>query len=121
MVSQALLIRLMAVAAVVQAAPLNINLGAYSPALVVGDGAIEFEGGEGGRGVENVVNALQGSRVSGGAAPVAEAPVVAQAQVAEPILREAVSLPFLLLFSPPSPDKHNLRRERKQKLNALIQ
>jgi hypothetical protein len=26
--------------------PLNINLGAYSPALVVGDGAISFEGGE---------------------------------------------------------------------------
>ena len=28
------------------ALPLNINFGAYSPALVVGDGAIEFEGGE---------------------------------------------------------------------------
>lgn len=28
-------------------APLNINLGAYSPALVVGDGAISFGGGEG--------------------------------------------------------------------------
>ena len=26
-----------------QAAPLNINLGAYSPALVVGDGEIGFE------------------------------------------------------------------------------
>jgi hypothetical protein len=32
----------------VQAAPLplNINLGAYSPALVVGDGALTFDGGE---------------------------------------------------------------------------
>jgi len=29
------------------AAPLNINLGAYSPALVVGDGAIGFEGAGG--------------------------------------------------------------------------
>ncbi|KAK8022123.1 hypothetical protein PG993_012890 [Apiospora rasikravindrae] len=29
------------------AAPLNINLGAYSPALVVGDGALTFEGEEG--------------------------------------------------------------------------
>jgi hypothetical protein len=29
------------------AAPLNINLGAYSPALVVGDGAIGFHGAEG--------------------------------------------------------------------------
>ncbi|KAI1654536.1 hypothetical protein F4813DRAFT_370261 [Daldinia decipiens] len=28
-------------------APLNINLGAYSPALVVGDGAIGFTGAEG--------------------------------------------------------------------------
>jgi hypothetical protein len=28
------------------AVPLNVNLGAYSPALVVGDGAITFEGGE---------------------------------------------------------------------------
>lgn len=26
------------------AAPLNINLGAYSPAVVVGDGALTFEG-----------------------------------------------------------------------------
>ncbi|KAH6661224.1 hypothetical protein BKA67DRAFT_654353 [Truncatella angustata] len=26
------------------AAPLNINLGAYSPALVVGDGALTFQG-----------------------------------------------------------------------------
>lgn len=33
------------------ALPLNINLGAYSPALVVGDGAIEFEGGEAAEGV----------------------------------------------------------------------
>ncbi|KAI0127686.1 hypothetical protein BJ170DRAFT_683518 [Xylariales sp. AK1849] len=33
------------------AAPLNINLGAYSPALVVGDGALTFEGAaEGARG-----------------------------------------------------------------------
>jgi hypothetical protein len=34
-------------AAVAVAAPLNINLGAYSPALVVGDGAIGFHGAEG--------------------------------------------------------------------------
>ncbi|KAI0435883.1 hypothetical protein F4803DRAFT_265450 [Xylaria telfairii] len=34
-------------AAVAIAAPLNINLGAYSPALVVGDGAIGFRGPEG--------------------------------------------------------------------------
>lgn len=34
-------------AATATAAPLNINLGAYSPALVVGDGALTFEGAEG--------------------------------------------------------------------------
>lgn len=32
--------------ALAAAAPLNINLGAYSPALVVGDGALTFEGAE---------------------------------------------------------------------------
>ncbi|GAW25925.1 hypothetical protein SAMD00023353_1600210 [Rosellinia necatrix] len=36
-----------AFAVVATAAPLNINLGAYSPALVVGDGAIGFGGAEG--------------------------------------------------------------------------
>lgn len=36
-------------AAVAIAAPLNINLGAYSPALVVGDGAIGFRGARGRR------------------------------------------------------------------------
>ncbi|KAK2033524.1 hypothetical protein LX32DRAFT_660494 [Colletotrichum zoysiae] len=30
----------------INAAPLNINMGAYSPALVVGDGALTFGGGE---------------------------------------------------------------------------
>ncbi|KLU87313.1 hypothetical protein MAPG_06314 [Magnaporthiopsis poae ATCC 64411] len=47
MISQSYLIRLLAIVAVANALPLNINLGAYSPAVVVGDGAIEFEGGEG--------------------------------------------------------------------------
>jgi hypothetical protein len=60
------------------ALPLNINLGAYSPALVVGDGAISFEGGEeggaageGGQSVEQIVNALQGAAVSGASSSVA--------------------------------------------------
>jgi len=65
------------------AAPLNINLGAYSPAVVVGDGAIEFE--EGGSVVDNLVNTLQGAAVSGAArvasASADAAPKVAQAQV----------------------------------------
>ncbi|KAK4236075.1 hypothetical protein C8A03DRAFT_36058 [Achaetomium macrosporum] len=56
------------------ALPLNINLGAYSPALVVGDGAISFEG-EGGEGqsVTQIVDALQGAAVSGASAAAAAA------------------------------------------------
>lgn len=47
------------------ALPLNINLGAYSPALVVGDGAISFEEGE--NSVTEIVSALQGAAVEGAA------------------------------------------------------
>lgn len=48
------------------ALPLNINLGAYSPALVVGDGAIEFKGeAAGGNSVTRIVDALQGAAVAG--------------------------------------------------------
>lgn len=39
-------------------APLNINLGAYSPALVVGDGAIAFGGGEGEAAAESGAEAV---------------------------------------------------------------
>ncbi|RWA14884.1 hypothetical protein EKO27_g188 [Xylaria grammica] len=45
--------------------PLNINLGAYSPALVVGDGEISFGGGQD---VTNLLNALEGAAVSSAAA-----------------------------------------------------
>lgn len=45
------------------AAPLNINLGAYSPALVVGDGAIGFTGGEGEAATEGAA-ALQGQGIA---------------------------------------------------------
>ena len=51
------------------ALPLNINLGAYSPAIVVGDGAISFggaeEGAEGAEGTNaaQLINALQGAAV----------------------------------------------------------
>ncbi|KAI0977388.1 hypothetical protein F4678DRAFT_12954 [Xylaria arbuscula] len=41
--------------------PLNINLGAYSPALVVGDGEISFGGGQD---VSNLMNALEGAAVA---------------------------------------------------------
>jgi hypothetical protein len=49
-----LLLSLWAVATL--ALPLNINLGAYSPALVVGDGEISFGGKQD---VSNLMNALE--------------------------------------------------------------
>ncbi|KAI0004763.1 hypothetical protein F4779DRAFT_599353 [Xylariaceae sp. FL0662B] len=48
--------------ALVAAAPLNINLGAYSPALVVGDGAIGFNSEEGEASREGAA-ALQGQSI----------------------------------------------------------
>lgn len=56
----------------VNALPLNINLGAYSPALVVGDGEISFGGKQD---VSNLMNALEGAAVSGAAANGQAAPV----------------------------------------------
>lgn len=46
--------------------PLNINLGAYSPALVVGDGAIGFGAAEGG-----AAKAAEGAAAAPAAQPVA--------------------------------------------------
>ncbi|KAL7625807.1 hypothetical protein AAE478_005030 [Parahypoxylon ruwenzoriense] len=59
--------RMIAVAgflASVNALPLNINLGAYSPALVVGDGEISFGGGQD---VTSLMNALEGAAVNAAA------------------------------------------------------
>ncbi|KAI0122949.1 hypothetical protein BJ170DRAFT_599610 [Xylariales sp. AK1849] len=97
----------------VYALPLNINLGAYSPALVVGDGEISFGGGQD---VSQLFNTLEGAAVnaatgkSNGAAqaaapaaapvaatPAAAAPAVAAAEVpvaanaADPTLNEQAS------------------------------
>ncbi|KAI0408222.1 hypothetical protein F4802DRAFT_594659 [Xylaria palmicola] len=60
--------RMIAVAgflASVNGLPLNINLGAYSPALVVGDGEISFGGGQD---VTSLLNALEGAAVTSAAA-----------------------------------------------------
>lgn len=43
-------------------APLNINMGAYSPALVVGDGAIALQGSDQ---ATKVINSLEGAAVDG--------------------------------------------------------
>ncbi|KAK7750255.1 hypothetical protein SLS62_007772 [Diatrype stigma] len=48
----------------VGAVPLNINLGAYSPALVVGDGEISFGGGND---VTELMNTLEGAAVNAAA------------------------------------------------------
>jgi hypothetical protein len=73
-------------ATTVMAAPLNINMGAYSPALVVGDGAIGFKGTES---VTNLMNTLKGAAASSAAAngaaaaaPAAEAPAAGAAATA---------------------------------------
>ena len=55
-------------ATAVLALPLNINMGAYSPALVVGDGAIGFEGAAGENQVSSLMATLQGAAASGAAA-----------------------------------------------------
>lgn len=52
-------------------APLNINLGAYSPALVVGDGAISFGGAEGAEGAREGAAAGGEAAAAGGAAGAA--------------------------------------------------
>lgn len=58
-------------------APLNINLGAYSPALVVGDGEISFAGA-GANGAAGLMNTLQGAAAAQGGA-VAQGAAIAPA------------------------------------------
>ncbi|TEY85840.1 hypothetical protein BOTCAL_0011g00340 [Botryotinia calthae] len=79
------------IATSISALPLNINLGAYSPALVVGDGEISFGGKAD---VSNLMNALEGAAVSGaatnGAAPAAQPQAAAPAAAAAPATAAAV-------------------------------
>ncbi|TVY91295.1 hypothetical protein LAWI1_G002527 [Lachnellula willkommii] len=63
------------------ALPLNINLGAYSPALVVGDGEISFGGKQD---VTNLMNALEGAAVSSATANGVAAPQTAAAVTTPP-------------------------------------
>ena len=69
------MVAVVGLAAGIHALPLNINLGAYSPALVVGDGEISFGGRQD---VTSLMNVLEGAAVSA-AAGVAQAPAQAQA------------------------------------------
>ncbi|KAL1870204.1 hypothetical protein Daus18300_005268 [Diaporthe australafricana] len=72
-------------AASASAAPLNINLGAYSPALVVGDGEISFAGAQG---AEGLVNTLQGAAAASNGA-VAQGQAVAPAAPAGQGIQQA--------------------------------
>lgn len=64
--------------ATIFAAPLNINMGAYSPAMVVGDGAFSFSNSDT---ATKLINSLEGAAVDGsnanGAADGANIPVQA--------------------------------------------
>lgn len=89
---------LAALACAINAVPLNINLGAYSPALVVGDGEISFGGKES---VSNLMSALQGASVGAAAAapaaaaaaqPAAAKPATAVTSPAEIALPQAASV-----------------------------
>lgn len=71
---------LFALLALAIAVPLNINLGAYSPALVVGDGEISFTGKQD---VATLMNALEGAAVSAAANNAAAAPAAAVVPAAE--------------------------------------
>jgi hypothetical protein len=82
------------------AVPLNINLGAYSPALVVGDGEISFGGKQD---VSNLMNALEGAAVSGAAAAAAPAPAAAApaAVVVAPATQAQVAPAPAVALAPP--------------------
>ncbi|KAK1754661.1 hypothetical protein QBC47DRAFT_447651 [Echria macrotheca] len=90
--------RFVALAGLTAALPLNINLGAYSPALVVGDGEISFGGKQD---VTSLMNALEGAAVSAAAnannAPVAAAaaPAAVAAPAAPAVVESAAVDPAL--------------------------
>ncbi|KAL2127884.1 hypothetical protein VTI74DRAFT_10029 [Chaetomium olivicolor] len=87
---------LVAFAGLAAALPLNINLGAYSPALVVGDGEISF-GGAANRAAGEGAGAAGGA--AGGATKAATAGNVVAAATAQPVASpSAVPVPV------PTPD-----------------
>ncbi|KAI9714007.1 MAG: hypothetical protein M1820_000737 [Bogoriella megaspora] len=76
---QHLLSILLAIASV-SAIPLNINLGAYSPALVVGDGEISFSGTDG---AGNLIEELESGAVSA-ASQNGQAPAATEGAIVSP-------------------------------------
>lgn len=121
LVTYGTLAALLASAAV--AAPLNINLGAYSPALVVGDGEISFAAGA--AGAESLVNTLQGAAAAqGGAvaqgqaiAPAAGAPAERAAVLSEPVSCFSQNNQTLV---PPGPTKVEMFLNDEKNANIVL-
>ncbi|KAF9881285.1 hypothetical protein CkaCkLH20_01435 [Colletotrichum karsti] len=107
-------------AAQLNALPLNINLGAYSPALVVGDGEISF----GGRNdVSQLMNVLEGAAVNA-AQGVANAPAAAPAnpqpqQPAQPATPAAPAAASVGGATPVTATSENGRVDEAQAIAAL--
>ncbi|KAB8299781.1 hypothetical protein EYC80_000033 [Monilinia laxa] len=89
----------------ISALPLNINLGAYSPALVVGDGEISFGGKAD---VSNLMNALEGAAVTGAATNGG----TTQAQTAKPAPAPAPA-PAAPAPAPAAPAAQEAAKEEK--------
>ncbi|KAK3350910.1 hypothetical protein B0H65DRAFT_545990 [Neurospora tetraspora] len=99
--------RFIAFAGLAAALPLNINLGAYSPALVVGDGEISFGGKQD---VSTLMNALEGAAVNAAAgaatkaavapAPAADEKKTVQAAAVPPPAAAAAAAPTVAPSSP---------------------
>jgi hypothetical protein len=87
-------------ATAVVALPLNINLGAYSPALVVGDGEISFGGGE--AGAEALFNTLSGASASGNGAAEGLTRSATEAQPATPVTPTIVTPTLVAPVAPVS-------------------
>jgi hypothetical protein len=82
----------------VSAVPLNINLGAYSPALVVGDGEISF-GGNPERASE-ILQTLASGAANGPAGQVAPRPGMAAMQPGAPTIAPAAEAPQPAIAAP---------------------
>ncbi|KAK3905307.1 hypothetical protein C8A05DRAFT_12864 [Staphylotrichum tortipilum] len=81
---------LVAFAGLAAALPLNINLGAYSPALVVGDGEISFGGRQD---VSSLISALEGAAVNAAAGAATRAAGAGTAAAAANVAAAASTAP----------------------------
>lgn len=79
------------------ALPLNINLGAYSPALVVGDGEISFGGKQD---VSTLINALEGAAVNAAAGAASNTAVADEKKPVEAAAVPAAAAPTIAPASP---------------------